>query len=111
MELCLAPHGVCTASDSLEITFCNNNVSTFQAILFNLLAKLHEVKVRERRDYKRHFFVMLEYPGTLLTIDHFKDGFSFLIVSVFCPFYRNDGLILMTDENGKKNRQNQKRGN
>ena len=26
--------------------------------------------------HKRHFFVMLGYAGTLLTIDHFKDGFS-----------------------------------
>ena len=26
--------------------------------------------------HKRHFFVMLGYAGTLLTIDHFKGGFS-----------------------------------
>ena len=33
--------------------FFNNDVSTFQEILSNLLVKLHEVKVGERRDYNK----------------------------------------------------------
>ena len=44
---------MCTTSDPWEITFFNNNVSTFQVILSNLLVKLHEVKVGERRDHNK----------------------------------------------------------
>ena len=80
MEFCLALHGVCTASDSSEITFCQCQYNSSDIVQpFGHI----EVKVPERRDYYLNIILQKKYTVKVLTI---TIASYFLIFLIFFSF-------------------------